>query len=259
MIYNFNEYKLFEYLTPRGLDLYHYFNQSIDDKKSYLPHVYYFFWKKFFKEKGIQYDSSDLEDFEITYDIQENNPNLYKEFCEWLYEKIINHTLNIHSADYPAWSWYSDPEIVKNGWMVRFTNHSQSIVKNGFTKGVNEIEKLGFTTGLGEFDKKYGGYNFAYTLNDYKSYANDINQEYKYGNQVVIFKASGLRVYHKRDKEYQTIFWGKEATCVNAIENEYGDWVIRSKAGKKLYENEKLEKVVDWVFNNYDQYKKVLN
>lgn len=259
MIYNFNEYKLFEYLTPRGLDLYHYFNQSIEDKKSYLPHVYYYFWKKFFNEKGIQYDLSDLEDFEITDDIQENNPNLYKEFCEWLYEKIINHTLNIHSADYPAWAYYDSPQIVKNTWLVHFTDNADSIVKNGFTKGVSEIEKLALTTHLGEFDKKYGGYNFCYTLNDYKSYANNINQEYKYGNQVVIFKASGLRVYHKRDKEYQTIFWGKEATCVNAIENEYGDWVIRSKVGKKLYENEKLEKVVDWVVNNYDQYRKVLN
>jgi len=258
MIYNFNEYKLFEYLTPRGLDLYHYFNQSIEDKKNYLPHVYYFFWGKFFKEKGIQYDSSDLEDFEITDDIQENNPQLYKEFCEWLYDRIINHTLNIHSADYPAWAYYDSPQIVKNTWLVHFTDNADSIVKNGFTKGVSEIEKLALTTHLGEFDKKYGGYNFAYTIYDFKKYGKG-RHGYKYGKELVIFKASGVKLSHSGDEEDQTIFWGKEATCVNAIENKYGDWVIRSKVGNKLYENEKLEKVVDWVVNNYDQYRKVLN
>ena len=257
MIYNFYEYNLFEYLSTRGLDLYHYFNQTEEDKKNYLPHVYYYFWKKFFKEKNIIY-SSKLEDFELTDYIQENDPSLYKNFCNWLYNKIINHTLDIHSADYPAWVYYDSPQIVKNTWLVHFTDNADNIFKNGFTKGVSEIEKLGLTTHLGEFDKKYGGYNFAYTIYDFKKFSKK-NHGYKYGKELVIFKASGVRLNHKGDEENQTIFWGKEATCINAIKNEYDYWVIMSKVGKKLYENEKLEKVVDWVVNNYDQYKKVLN
>lgn len=257
MIYNFGEYKLFEYLSQRGLDLYHYFKQSEDDKKSYLPHVYYYFWKKFFKENNIEYNK-DLEDFEITHDIYENNPYLYNQFCDWLYDKIINHTLDIHSADYPAWVYYDTPQILKNTWLVHFTNNGDDIVKNGFTKGVNEIEKLALTTHLGDFDKKYGGYNFAYTITDFKKYAKN-RLGYKYGKELVIFKSSGVRLWHSGDDENQTIFWGKEAIHINCIHNEYGDWVIRNKVGNKIYENENLEKVVDWVVNNYDQYRKVLN
>ena len=257
MIYNFSEYKLFEYLSQQGLSLYQYFNQSLDDKKNYLPHVYYYFWKKFFKENNIEYNK-DLEDFEITHDIQENNPELYNQFCDWLYNKCVNHTLNIHAADYPAWAYFGNPQIIKNDWLVHFTNNADDIVKSGFTKGVSEIEKLALTTHLGEFDKKYGGYNFSYTIHDFKKFAKG-RHSYKYGKELVIFKASGVKLYHSGDEEYQTIFWGKEAICINAIYNEYGDWVVRNKLGNKLYENEKLEKVVDWVVNNYNQYRKVLN
>lgn len=257
MIYNFNEYKLYEFLTQRGLDLYHYFNQSEEDKKNYLPHIYYYFWKKFFKERKIVYNSN-LEQFDITFDIQENNPSLYKEFCEWLYYKIVNHKLDVLSAEYPAWVYYNSPKIIKNTWLVHFTNNVDSIVKNGFTKGVNEIEKLGLTTHIGEFYKKYGGYNFAYTIEDFKKYAKK-EKEYKYGDSLVIFKSSGVRLFHTGDDEYQTIFWGKEATCINGIKNENGDWVIKNKIGKKIFESEKLENVIDWFIKNYEQYRKVLN
>ena len=80
-----------------------------------------------------------------------------------------------------------------------------------------------------------------------------------YLKELVIFKSSGVRLWHSGDDENQTIFWGKEASHINCINNEYGDWVIRNKVGNKIYENENLEKVVDWVVNNYDQYRKVLN
>jgi len=65
-----------------------------------------------------------------------------------------------------------------------------SIAKNGFTIGMSDMRKLGLTTYARNdgYSKKYGGYNFAFSLDerDYKYAGN------KYGKEAIVFRASGL-------------------------------------------------------------------
>lgn len=129
--------------------------------------------------------------------------------------------------------------------------------------GVSEIEKLGLTTSLGEFDKKYGGYNFAYTLGDFKKYGrSDYTRGggWKYGKEAVIFNASGVKLWHHGDEEPQVIFWG--ATAKNIIPLTRGDnmdWAVRSKVtGNILFESDELETLVRWVEAHFNQYRKHL-
>jgi hypothetical protein len=127
---------------------------------------------------------------------------------------------------------------------------------------MHDIERLGLTTNFRQ-EYKSGGYNFSYTIQDFKRYGYSINlnQKFKYGKEAVIFKCSGVRVLHYGDEEYQTIFWGKLATHINAIERgENADFAIyNNKTRRLLYENDDIEKVIDWFVKNYEQYKNYLN
>lgn len=253
-----------EYLSREMVSLKDYFSQSEESKKSYLPHTYYELFDEYLEQYDIDFEKPDgYEDYELMDFLKTENPDLYKEFAEYLYDEITNRRLPINDTEYPAWSFFDDsPEIIKNQWLIHFTDEAKSIAEEGFLYGVDEADKLGLTTQLSEFDKKYGGYNFAYTLTDFVRYAGGgwRNKGYKYGDEAVIFNASGIKLLHYGDEEPQVIFYGN--TAKNIIPITYGkdtDWGVYSvKTDKLLYENDELEKVVEWVVKNYNQYRKEL-
>jgi hypothetical protein len=153
-----------------------------------------------------------------------------------------------------------DDKIVKNKWLIHFTNNAEEIAREGFTKGVNDITKLGLTTRLSDIDKQFGGYNFAYLLGDYVKYSREMYSGYKYGKEAVLFRASGIKTNHSGDREPQVIFYGNTAKNIIPIKKtnkgEYGEYGIYDmRDGKLLYENNNLSKVVNWVVKNYDQYR----
>jgi hypothetical protein len=196
--------------------------------------------------------------------LESNNKELYNQFADYLYEKIKNSTLPINDSDYPAWSYFDDsPELIKNQWLIHFTDDADSIVREGFKYGVDDMTKLGLTTHLGEFDKKYGGYNFAYLLSDFPRYGRRSYVHgggYKYGKEAVVFNASGIKLWHYGDEEPQVIFYGNTAKNIIPItKGENTDWSIRDKNGRILFENDKLERVVDWLVDNYSQYRKSIH
>lgn len=264
--------KIFEYISKNMIYLKDYLSMSDEQKKEYLPDEYYHFIQDFFDETDVDhsYDGNPYEkrlefddDIEFVEWLRTNNKELYNDFANYLFKKIKNNTLPIDDSEYPAWSYFdNNPQLIKNQWLIHFTNDADSIAKSGFKYGVDDMTKLGLTTHLGEFDKKYGGYNFAYTLNDFQkygssSYGNWSKSGYKYGNEAVIFNASGIKVWHYGDEEPQVIFYGN--TAKNIIPITSGDnfkFAIYGKNGKILYENDKLTKVVDWIVNNYQQYRK---
>jgi hypothetical protein len=263
-----------EYVIQNDVYLRDYFNMTDEQKKSGLPYEYSFLFDDFIEEKGIDFESpthdySDVdgdqkgepyEHYEIVEWLSQHNKPLFDQFAEYLYDRVENHTLPVDDAEYPAWSFFSPATLIKNQWLIHFTNDPRSIAKNGFTKGVSEIEKLGLTTHLGEFEKKYGGYNFAFRADIYDRYANG-RHGYKYGNEAVMFIGSGMEMYHYGDEEQQVIFWGKKATNIVPITLEYGeDYAIRNiKKGGIVYKNEDLDEVVSWVMRNYDRYKSVIH
>lgn len=265
-----------EYLNRDMVSLKSYFRQTEEEKKSYLPHMYSYEFEDFLDRYGIEFtepthefyngdgelEAGDpYEHYEIMDWLETNNKELYNQFAEYLYEYISDYTLNIPDSDYPAWSFFDDnPRIIKNEWLIHFTDEANSIAQDGFTYGVDEIDKLGLTTHLGEFDKKYGGFNFSYTLKDFYRYGNKGYNNYKYGSEAVIFKASGLEIYHNSDHEPQTIFYGNTATNIIPItQGEEAKWCIRSiEDSRVFYESDDLREVVSWVSQNYHQYRKKL-
>jgi hypothetical protein len=202
---------------------------------------------------------ADLRAFKSKY------PEMYKDMMDYVTQKgfneVITHAFDIYPPDLPSWYFLSQPQIIKNQWLVHCTTQSDvlSIKNNGFIKGVDDYSKLGLTTWFKGDSTMKGrpGYNFAYTVEDferfgYYSYSNLL----KYGDSIVIFRASGLRCWHRSDMEYQVIFNGKLATDIVPVFNMFDTWTIYGKGGKALYGSTNMMDVVNWVDANYSQYRK---
>ena len=78
----------------------------------------------------------------------------------------------------------------------------------------------------------------------------------------MIFRASGVKLWHYGDNEDQVIFYGPSAKDIIYLEfnDETDEWYISStkRYGQILYQNEDLGEVVYWIERNYDQYRKHL-
>ncbi len=270
-----------EYITNYMIYLRDYFSMSKELKMKYLPHEYYYFFDDFLDELGIEFerpkekkqslymDEPDEEvdmfdnDIELMEWLQRNDEDTYNKFAEYLYDKITSMELPIEPEDYPAWSYFdNNPQLVKNQWLIHFTSDAEGIAKDGFKYGVDQMERLGLTTHLGEFDKKYGGYNFSYLLSDFPKFASrDYTQGggFKYGHEAVIFTASGIRLWHYGDDEPQVIFYGNTArNIIPVTSGENAKFAIHSKNGRILFESDDLVKIVKWVVDNFQQYRKSL-
>lgn len=277
----FESYLINEYLkSSDNLALYKYFNMTEEEKKESLPYDFSWLFEEFLEEEEIEFNwpthdyldvdgeqrGHKLEDFELPDWLLNHNKQLLNKFADWIYDKISNvkhNKLGISDRDLPAWTYFDKPEIIKEQWLIHQTDDADSIERYGFTHGMEEIEKLGLTTEFSKESKKYGGYNFAYTIYDFKryGYSRYRNQKFKYGKELVIFRCSGVRVWHHTDNEPQVVFWGKLATHINIIEEgETANWgIYNNKTRRLLYQNDDIEKVIDWFVENYNQYKNYLN
>ena len=204
--------------------------------------------------------------------LKKKNQELYGGIVKWLMAKIeerdqdkfivFMQDFGIETAMIPSWFFLSQPTLVKNQWLVHGTGRmdGRMMAKRGFIKGINDPTKLGLTTWLS--GKKIGdGYNFAYTPEDFAQYGLDDN-ELKYGDGTfLVFRASGIRCWHVADDEYQVIFHGKTARDIVFVDELMGTYTIHSKIGNPLVQTSVDGKsspvdLVDWVINNYDQYRK---
>lgn len=273
-----------EYINNEIISLKDYLAMSDEQKKQSLPHEYPYFFNDFLietdtyferpKEKvtSINMDEPDDEvdmfdddDYGLIIWLEENDKEIYDEFAQYLFDKITNHKLPIPEQDYPTWAYFdNDPELIKNQWLIHFTDNADGIAKDGFKYGVYDITKLGFTVSVAEFEKKYGGYNFAFTLRDFQkyglsSYGDWTKSGYKYGNEAVLFNASGIKAWHHGDQEPQVIFYGDTARNIIPITaGEDSKFAVYNKKGKLLYQNDSLPQVVNWIVKNYQQYRNVI-
>ena len=164
----------------------------------------------------------------------------------------------------PSWILLKKPELVKNQWLVHGTSIKDGMMmaSQGFIKGVKDFKKLGLTTFWTgeEAEKRAGGYNFAFTPNDFVMYGMDGDDPLYGDGTLLVFRASGIRCWHESDGQYQTIFNGKTATDIVMIYESMGTYTIYSKDKKKLFQtsvdgkNEPID-AVSWVIDNYDQYR----
>ena len=240
-------------------------------------------------EKGSDMARRDLYQFaewleiEFEFELEEETATIIHALEEDDYERaedVINtiakshpdamekyHHSNSEMAQYsdaPSYLHMSFQEIIKNQWLIHFTDASYDIASEGFTQGVDDFATLGLTTHMSDAMKSYGGYNFAYRIDDYTSYGKvsgygSHGSGWKYGTECVVFRASGILVDHFGDQEPQVIFFGNTAHDIIPITNSYDKWQVRSvKTMEPLFSDDKLETVVAWVIDNFEQYRKHL-
>jgi len=257
-----------EFLTRDMVYFKDFLNLTDEQKKSGLPHEFHYFIEDYLHSSGIDLDGeeyadlqNEMESYELVERLEQHYPEIFNGFATWLLDKIEDHTLNIMASEYPSWAFLDSGEIIKRQWLIHFTDYADDIAENGFTRGVYDYTKLGLTTSMGEFEKEHGGYNFAYTLDDFYRYGYDGWSKYKYGSEAVIFQASGIKAWHYSDQEPQVIFFGNTASNIIPLTSGYeADWSIRNqKSGEIIYETDDLRDVVDWVSKNYLQYRRVLH
>jgi hypothetical protein len=168
-------------------------------------------------------------------------------------------------ANMPSWIFLKKPELVKNQWLVHGTTDrdGSNMASQGFIRGVKDFKKLGLTTFWDGEDaqKSAGGYNFAFTPDDFSMYGMDGDNPFYGDGTLLVFRASGIRCWHESDNQYQTIFNGKTATDIVVVHYLMGSYVIYSKDGGKLFQTSPEGKssaieAVNWVIDNYDQYRK---
>lgn len=155
---------------------------------------------------------------------------------------------DVSYIEWPSWIVMSSPRIVKNEWCIHFGEDSDSIAREGFTHGTDDLEKLGYTR-RDASKMNLPGYNFAYP-----AYYNRINTDY--GSEAVLFQTSGVEIYHDGDCEHQVIFWGPYAKNFIPIKQAYGEWYVYGNKGQILYKSENIDDIIRWAMNNKEQYRK---
>ena len=164
----------------------------------------------------------------------------------------------LQPRDLPSHVYLEYKRLVKDQWLIHFSNKTSSIARNGFTKGVSDITKLGLTTHIHQSEKEAGGFGFAFLASDAESGIEAAKN--KYGDDAVMFRANGVLTYHVGDKEHQVIFLNSTAHDIVELSNSDG-WNV-STAERTLFRggdgSSGLKKCVEWVKNNYDQYRRQL-
>lgn len=179
------------------------------------------------------------------------NSKYRSEFIKWLqWNSDYNTQPTSDVMDYTS--------DVNNEWLIHFSDNAYYIWKEGFQYATDDIQHLAYSGAGQTKNKENEGYCFAYTINEFDKYAFDRRRP-KYGDEAVMFQASGVKATHYGDEEEQVMFYNKDAK--NIVYLQYDDdseWFVASNDGKPLYHNEELSNVVEWVVNNFDQYRKHL-
>ena len=153
--------------------------------------------------------------------------------------------------DLPTWMSCDFIRVVKNEWCIHFGSDSMSIAREGFTGGTDDINSIAYTN-AGHY-KASEGYNFAYLLGE----RNVDNNEY--GDEAVIFRTSGVEIYHYGDEENQVVFWGpnvKSFIPIRYDSNTYGQWVVLGKNDQVLKAADFPSEIAEWAVDNLPQYRK---
>lgn len=248
-----------EMVTQDVIAFKNYLKMDDKEKGADLARTYSHQVERFFEEEleDAPEQYAGMEPYEIVDEMEVNDEPLFDRFSEWILDKFNQGSRDME-YDRPAWSAFDRGKLMQNQWLVHFTDESSAIniVRNGFTKGVDDISQLGWTTHLSDRAKEHGGYNFAFHWTDVKRYGSNG----KYGDTAVIFMASGVKADHHGDEEPQVVFYGNTAKHRNMIykSSETGEWELEATNGRIIARNERVHEVVDWFVSFYDRFRSVL-
>jgi hypothetical protein len=256
---------LLEYISSPIVDLKQYLTQTEAEKKTelglgndcleFLGKNYPEIYEKYIQ--NIYYESSEKK-------LMKEYPDVFNAWCDFLYDKLKrNDNYRYFERGYPTWYYVDYRSIVKNQWLIHFSDYAEDIYHDQkFNRGVYDYTTLGLTTHLPDSMKDGIGYNFAFLLSDYMQYGSgDMYHRgrWTYGKEAVLFKASGVKVWHYGDQQPQVIFWGPSAFDIVCIREHTssGDYYVYSNHSRDLFVGD-FDDCVNWVVNNFNQYKRVL-
>ena len=260
-----NEALLREYVNNDIIYLKKYLEMDDDEKKRSSAYDFSYEFCDFYE---LSYDDGKYSCEEISNDpsgfveqLETQDPELFDQFADWCFHRIEDHSFDsVPETDYPAWSFFGQPEIIKNQWLIHFTDDAKGIAENGFIYGLDDYTRLGLTTMIHGTEKDLGGYNFAYLLSDFNYGLKSGWDKYRYGDEFVVFRASGVRAWHYSDEEPQVIFFGDTAKNIIPVVGDYAEndiCVLNKKMNCLLdVSDDKLGALLDWIPKNYEQYRK---
>lgn len=232
-------------------------------------------WAEETQPEGIDVDGLDVNDQDSAETNIGNIPEgLFAQFWEW-FDHLDNRdelTKYVPPAEQPTFLYMEFERIVKDEWLVHFSKNSRNIATDGFKYGIDDITTLGLTTHF--LNKTKPGFNFAYLAKDASKWGKGYNdRDWKYGKHAVMFKANGVLVYHHADQEPQVVFLGSTAKDIVELKNTDDGWSVVGGDGDPIFQsgdwNTKerksgssrggLQRCIDWVKTNYNQYKRVLS
>jgi len=166
------------------------------------------------------------------------------------------------TAKLPTWLYMKPVSLLKNQWLFHGTNAEvvDSILQRGFV-GVDDYKMLGLTTHISDKNKVLDGFSFAYSADEIiTGRATVSGGGFRYGDKdnIIMFRASAIVIYHRTDDEFQTIFKSNSTTDRVHLQRTTEDdtWNVMSSSKKSLYKSKSLKSVVSWVMRNYDQYRR---
>jgi len=175
----------------------------------------------------------------------------YKEYYKEYYKS--HYWEKMQSTDLPPWTVLSFNRIVKDEWLVHFTDYANSIAEEGFKYGAPDPSRIAYTRFESESARSSGeGYNFAFLATDTKNLTGK-----KYGEEAVLFKANGILVTHYGDNEEQVIFIGNTARdIIPLIKSKWDDYIKIGNFDIKKFTT--FKEAVRWTTANFNQYRKTI-
>ena len=206
----------------------------------YIRKIYYRYseFENLLNDGEFDYEDESLVEMFLNM-LEENN------LCDHFVSEMQN---IVDYYELPSWCTMEFNRIVKNEWCIHFGSDSESIAKEGFTGGTPEIEHLAYTNAGTQ--KSSAGYDFAFLINDRSV---DYNG---YGDEAVIFRTSGVEIYHYGDNQNQVVFWGPNVKSFIPIHQDNGDWVVYGQNGQVLVRCGRPSEIALWATENLPQYRK---
>ena len=240
--YNLPLYKYFKWASTassceKARDLAYSCSYYINE---YIRKIYYRYseFENLLNDGEFDYEDESLIEMFLNM-LEENN------LCDHFVSEMQN---IVDYYELPSWCTMDFNRIVKNEWCIHFGSDSESIAKEGFTGGTPDIESLAYTNAGTQ--KPSAGYDFAFLINDRSV---DYNG---YGDEAVIFRTSGVEIYHYGDNQNQVVFWGPNVKSFIPIHQDNGDWVVYGQNGQVLVRCGRPSEIALWATENLPQYRK---
>lgn len=238
--------------SRKMIDLVQYFKKTREEQEEELPKFFDDNYSHILENWCIDnynyfidmdgYDSEEEAMENITYPTTRYELSSYPEAIEDYKNflvKIINdfsysnNPYNLDSRILPLYLTFTYEGDVEDDWIVHFTENDEninSILKSGYFHGLVNMNNLAISAVAEDRSYEDGdGYCFGFHIDDVQE---NFKEGYgHYGDSGIIFKGSGIKLYHNGDNETQTIFIG------NQISNMIPFWFDSKK--KEFYNKDR--------------------